>query len=169
MDYQSKYLKYQNKFLSLLNKNGGAEALKPGEFLVNDPRQLNQLENVSVLPMGHHTYYEGKDVYPTVHQSNGVSVQTYPDFSALKSNKTHSQSYTKISDAEMTGSYLSKSKYKSDKECAETCSKSVFCNSFNIKKNGKNKVCEYHSNSSRFVPDNIHVNKGSEYYEKIYN
>jgi hypothetical protein len=167
MNYYQKYLKYKQKYESLIQQSGG-EYLKPGEYLISDPEQLDKLENVSTLPMGYHTFYEGKEQFPTLKHTDGVRISTYPNFDGVKTSRSSGHSYTKIKDAEMTGAPITTRKYKSDKQCAETCSKSIFCNSFNVSKSGKQKVCEFHSNSSRFIPDNIHENKGANYFEKIY-
>jgi hypothetical protein len=170
MNYYQKYLKYKEKYENLLQQTGGSNyQVEEGEFEINDPRIMDQLENVSILPMGYHTFYEGKNLYPEIKQSNTVSVQTFPYYNTSQSNRRNTHSYTKISDAEMTGQPISLKNYKSDKDCAETCSNNRNCQSFNISKKGKKKQCEFHSNSSRFVPDNIHNSEGSNYFEKTYN
>ena len=171
MDYHKKYLKYKEKYENLIQQTGGrGYEIKPGQFEINDPNILDQLENVSVLPMGYHTYYEGKEMFPEVKQPDGVSFQTYPYFNTSPRPKNNYHSYTKIDDAEMTGPPIAVRKYKSDKDCAEICSKSATCQSFNVtKKNkGKGKQCVFHSNSTRFVPDNIHKSKGTTYYQKTF-
>ena len=168
MDYHKKYLKYKKKYENILQQYGGGDILEPGQLEISDPNQLDKLDNVSVLPMGYHTYYQGKDLYPEVKQSNRGSIQTFPNFDALKSQKSIGHSYTKIPNYEMTGPHISTSKYTSDKDCAATCSKSSLCNSFNVSKSGKNKLCVFHSNSSRFVPDNIHNSNSANYFEKTF-
>ena len=169
MDYHKKYLKYKEKYENLLQQSGGGDRLEPGQFEISDPKQLDKLDNVSVVPLGYHTYYQGKELYPEVKQSDKGSIQTFPNFGALKSQRSIGHSYTKISNSEMTGPPIYTSKYKSDKDCAATCSNSAFCNSFNVSKSGKNIQCVFHSNSSRFVPDNIHKNNSSNYFEKTFN
>ena len=171
MSYEQKYLKYKEKYENLLLQTGGGDyQVKEGQLEINDPRILDQLENVSVLPMGYHTFYDGKDLMPEVKQSeHGVRLQTYPNFNSGSSGRSHSHSYTKLSDVAMTGRPLAVKKYKSDKACAETCSKSATCQSFNVSKKGKKKQCEFHSNSSRFVRDNIHNSEDSDYFEKTFN
>jgi len=169
MSYYHKYLKYKQKYESLLQQTGAGDYnINEGQFEIDDPRILDQLENVSILPMGHHTYYEGKNNYPEMKQPSGVSVHTYPYFNSSKPKKSFGHAYTKIYDNEMTGQPLTAIKYKSDKDCAETCSKNASCQSFNVSKKNKSKQCVFHSNSSRFVPDNIHNSKGSNYFEKTY-
>tara|TARA_A100001015_G_scaffold158015_1_gene175360 strand:+ start:680 stop:1195 length:516 start_codon:yes stop_codon:yes gene_type:complete len=169
MNYYQKYLKYKEKYENLLQQTGGSNyQVKEGQFEISDPRIMDQLENVSILPMGYHTFYEGKDMYPELKQPEGVSVHTYPYFEAGLHRRSAGHTYTKISDAEMTGQPISVKKYKSDKDCADSCSNNRQCQSFNVSKKGKSKQCVFHSNSSRFVPDNIHKSKGSNYFEKTH-
>jgi hypothetical protein len=171
MSYYHKYLKYKQKYESLIQQSGGAEQLSDGVFEISDPDELDKLDNVSTLPMGYHTFHQGKDYYPPIKQSEGLSIQTYPNFKSINKKINTGHTYTKIEGVEMTGPHISKSNYKSDKKCAEQCSKSLFCNSFNVVKSGKKKKkeCIYHSNSSRFVADNIHENEKSNYFEKKFN
>lgn len=169
MSYQQKYLKYKEKYENLLQQSGGSDyKLKPGQIEISDPTILGQIENIDVLPMGHHTYYEGKNMYPSIEQTDNVRIETYPYYEALKARRDNSLTYTKYDNSEMTGPPIAVKKYKSDKDCAEDCSKTPFCQSFNVTKNGKKKNCVLHSNSSRFVPDNIHQNNDSIYYEKTF-
>jgi hypothetical protein len=169
MSYEQKYLKYKEKYENLLQQTGGrGYKLEPGQFEISDPNIFGQLENVDVIPMGYHTYYEGKDLYPEVKQTNGVRFYTQPYLDGYQPKRRHSHSYTKIKNAEMTGPPIAVRKYTSDKDCAETCSKSATCQSFNISKKGKTKQCVLHSNSSRFIADNIHNSENSDYYEKTF-